>query len=45
LLAATAAEQADGRPALEAVPTPEAEAEAEVETEPVEAPKEVASKA
>jgi recombination protein RecA len=46
LLAATAAEQADGRPALEAVPTPDAEeASAEVETEPVEAPKEVASKA
>jgi hypothetical protein len=43
LLAATAAEQADGRPPLEAVPEPEAEVE--VETEPSEAPKEVASKA
>jgi recombination protein RecA len=37
LLPATAAEQADGRPALEAVP--------EVETEPVGAPEEVVSKA
>jgi recombination protein RecA len=46
LLAATAAEQADGRPALEAVPELEAEVEAEpVEAEPVEAPEEVASKA
>ena len=46
LLAATAAEQADGRPPLEAVPELEAEPEPEVEVdiEPDEAPKEVASK-
>ncbi len=43
LLAATAAEQADGRPALEAVP--DAGPETEAETEQAEAPKEVASKA
>ena len=42
LLAATAAEQADGRPPLEAVP--ELETEPEIEAEPDEAPKEVASK-